>query len=154
VFVGYQAEGTLGRQIMEGARKVKLFGEEVAVNAKIYALHGLSGHADRSGLLDWVEGFKKKPKEILLVHGDKEAQGEFEKLIKSKGYNARIMQLGDSFLIDEGIIKDESIIKEEEIHNKSLNVKDKLLKLIDSIEDIDSIDKSTLLEKIKKVLNE
>lgn len=155
VFVGYQAEGTLGRQILEGARKVKLFGEEIAVNANIYALHALSGHADRNGLFEWVEGFKKKPKEILLVHGDKEAQCEFEKLVKSKGYNARIMNLGESFLINGSEIVNEEIQdKNLNAEDKNLNVKDKILKLIDSIEDIDSISNVALLEKIEKVLNE
>jgi metallo-beta-lactamase family protein len=154
VFVGYQAEGTLGRQILEGARKVKLFGEEVAVNANIYALHALSGHADRSGLLEWVEGFKKKPKEFLLVHGDKEAQGEFEKLLKSKGYSARIMQLGESLLINKGTVINEGAKIDKAVQVKGLDARDKLLNVIESIEDINSINKEMLLERIKKALYE
>lgn len=142
VFVGYQAEGTLGRAILDGAKKVKLLGEEIAVNANIYNLQGLSGHADRQGLLDWVENFKKKPKEILLVHGDKEAQGSFFELLKNRGYNAKIMQFGEIHAINENIVE------------KELNVKDKIIKVLDSITDINKIDNKTLLNKIKAVLEE
>jgi metallo-beta-lactamase family protein len=147
VFVGYQAVGTLGRTILDGAKTVKLFGEEVAVNAQIHILHGLSGHADRNGLLEWVEGFKYKPKEILLVHGDKDAQESFKALIQSKGYNARIMQLGDKYLLDEGVVKNAAV------KPQSPGVKDKILKLLNSIEDIDSMDKDTLSKEINKIIN-
>ena len=88
VFVGYQAENTLGRAIIEGA-KVKIFGEEVAVNAKIYKLNGLSGHADKDGLIKWISSFRK-PKEIILVHGDKEVVLSLQKELSDKGYNAYI----------------------------------------------------------------
>ena len=70
LFVGYQAVGTLGRNICEGASEVKLFGETVDVNASIKQLHGLSGHADKAGLTDWMLGFKTVPKKVFVVHGD------------------------------------------------------------------------------------
>ena len=60
LFVGYQAEGTLGRRIIEGAKKVKVFGEDISVNARIESIQGYSGHADQKGLLNFVEGFTKK----------------------------------------------------------------------------------------------
>jgi metallo-beta-lactamase family protein len=147
VFVGYQAVGTLGRTILDGAKTVKLFGEEVAVNAQIHILHGLSGHADRNGLLEWVEGFKNKPKEIMLVHGDHDAQVSFMELIKSKGYNARIMQLGDKFYLNEGVVRS------KEVTAPSLGVKEKILKLLNSIEDVDSMDKDALSKEINKIIN-
>ena len=70
LFVGYQAEGTLGRAILEGADSVKLFGEEIEVRAEICRLSGISGHADNKGLLRWVQSFSPKPKRVFIVHGE------------------------------------------------------------------------------------
>lgn len=70
VFVGYQAEGSLGRRLLEGAKSVKLFGEEIAVNARIVNFKGLSSHADRTHLLDWIGRFSPAPKQVFVVHGD------------------------------------------------------------------------------------
>ncbi len=70
LFVGYQAVGSLGRSLIEGAKKVKLFGEEVAVNAEIASLHGISGHADMEGLLKWLDSFEKRPDMIFVNHGE------------------------------------------------------------------------------------
>ena len=74
LFVGYQALGTLGRKIVDGAKQVKIFGEEISVNANIQYIEAFSGHADKTGLINFVEHFKKKPKHIYLVHGEEEAQ--------------------------------------------------------------------------------
>lgn len=76
VFVGYQAEGTLGRKIVEGADTVNLFGEEIAVKAEIVNLEGFSGHADRDGLLEWLGAFKTNPT-VFLVHGEIDAKHAF-----------------------------------------------------------------------------
>lgn len=70
LFVGYQAVGTLGRAIVEGAPEVKLFGETIEVRARIKKLTGLSGHADKAGLIEWLEGFKEKPRRVFVVHGE------------------------------------------------------------------------------------
>lgn len=70
LFVGYQAVGTLGRILVEGIDEVKLFGEPIQVRAEIRTLKGLSGHADKKGLIEWVEGFQEKPKKIFVVHGE------------------------------------------------------------------------------------
>ena len=74
LFVGYQAVGTLGRKIVEGAKTVKLFGEEIAVNARIEYIEGYSGHADQEWLLNFIYSFFRKPKTIFLVHGEPEGQ--------------------------------------------------------------------------------
>ena len=74
LFVGYQAEGTLGRKIVDGAKTVKIFGEEIAVNARIEYLEGYSGHADQEWLLNFVYSFRNKPRTIFLVHGEPEGQ--------------------------------------------------------------------------------
>lgn len=70
LFVGYQAVGTLGRMLVEGAEEVKLFGESIEVRADITKLVGMSGHADKNGLLQWIEGFEKKPDKVFVVHGE------------------------------------------------------------------------------------
>ncbi|MCR5625914.1 MAG: MBL fold metallo-hydrolase [Lachnospiraceae bacterium] len=70
LFVGYQAVGTLGRALVEGSKDVKLFGEPVEVRAEIATLAGISGHADKNGLLSWMKGFKEKPDMVFVVHGE------------------------------------------------------------------------------------
>ena len=74
LFVGYQAPGTLGYSIVNGAKKVKIFGEEIAVNARIEYIEGYSGHADQDGLMNFVYSFIKKPKQVFLIHGEEESQ--------------------------------------------------------------------------------
>lgn len=83
VFVGYQAEGTLGRRILDGAKDVKIFGEEIHVNAEIHNVEGFSAHADRNGLINWLKGFKEKPRKIFLVHGEAQSKAEFANEIKN-----------------------------------------------------------------------
>ncbi|MBZ9686936.1 MBL fold metallo-hydrolase [Clostridium estertheticum] len=160
VFVGYQAEGTLGRNIVEGAKIVKIFGEPIAVNAHIYNLEGLSGHADRNGLLNWVEGFMEKPKEIMLVHGDKEAQESFQLLLDSKGYSSRIVESGEEFYINEKADKIDKTNKTktyradkayraDKVYKADENLRNKLIKDIKSITNIERLDKEKLLDIIK-----
>lgn len=75
LFVGYQAPGTLGHSIVNGAKKVKIFGEEIAVNARIEYIEGYSGHADQEWLMNFIYSFREqKPKHIFLVHGEEESQ--------------------------------------------------------------------------------
>lgn len=96
IFVGYQAQGTLGRRILEGAKEVTLFGDQIRVNAEIYNLEGFSGHADRDGLLAWLSAFQQEPKKIFLVHGEPESKESFANYIKEKlGYDVIPVQ-GDS----------------------------------------------------------
>ena len=88
-FVGYQAEGTLGRKLIEGAECVKLFGETIEVNAKIEVLQGISGHADMNGLLSWLGGFEKAPSHVFVVHGEDEVTDTFAKTVTERfGYPA------------------------------------------------------------------
>jgi metallo-beta-lactamase family protein len=70
LFVGYQAEGSLGRSLVDGAQEVKLFGETIAVKAEIGVLPGISGHADKNGLLNWMRGFTPKPQKVFVNHGE------------------------------------------------------------------------------------
>ena len=84
VFVGYQAEGSLGRRLLEGIDSVKLFGETIEVNAEIVKLDGISGHADQKGLIRWLKGFENTPKKIFLVHGDPSVFPTFEEKIHNE----------------------------------------------------------------------
>ena len=87
VFVGYQANGTLGRRIVDGEKELSVLGEKILVQAKIYNLEGFSGHADYEGLLDWVSGLQKAPQHIFLVHGETEAKEALEQKIReATGY--------------------------------------------------------------------
>ena len=81
LFVGYQAVGTLGRAVADGVESVKLFGEEVQVNARIVTLEGISGHADKNMLLDWIGSFKRRPDKIFVNHGNDLVCDEFAKKI-------------------------------------------------------------------------
>ncbi|MBQ1236178.1 MAG: MBL fold metallo-hydrolase, partial [Oscillospiraceae bacterium] len=89
LFVGYQAQGTLGRVLVDGANEVKLFNEEIEVNATIDALPGISGHADKMGLINWLGGFETKPKMVFVNHGDPDAADAFTKCLNEElGYTA------------------------------------------------------------------
>ena len=77
LFVGYQSVGTLGRSLVDGAKKVKLFGETIQVAADIRQLAGKSGHADNRGLIKWISSFDPKPEHVFVVHGDDEVAGIF-----------------------------------------------------------------------------
>lgn len=82
VFVGYQAEGTLGRRILDGEKVVKVLGETINVKAEIYNVEGFSGHADKPSLLNWLKGFKEKPKTVFIVHGEQDSKINFAKEVK------------------------------------------------------------------------
>ncbi len=98
VFVGYQAEGTLGRILEDGAKVVKITGEEIAVKASIYKMEGFSGHADEPMLLEWVSHFNKKPKKVFLVHGEIDESEPLKKVLTAKlGLDVMIPNLGESY---------------------------------------------------------
>lgn len=84
VFVGYQAEGTLGRRILDGEKDVKILGEEIHINASIHNVEGFSGHADKPALLAWLQGFTEKPKKVFIVHGEAESKADFAKEVTEK----------------------------------------------------------------------
>lgn len=89
VFVGFQAKGTLGRILLDkAADKVMLFGEEIAVRCNIYSFRGMSAHADRDGLLKWVNAFSPKPQKVFVVHGEAEVCDIFTETLKSLGFDA------------------------------------------------------------------
>lgn len=123
IFVGYQAEGTLGKLLVEGGKDVVLFGEEIHVNAEIYNLEGFSGHADQDGLFSWLAGFRQKPKQIFLVHGEEDSKKDFGKLISDKlGYDPVVVLGNSEFELDMNTAKilnfeeaEEAAVEDEEI---------------------------------------
>ena len=97
LFVGFQAIGSLGRKLQEGAKNVRLFGEDIAVHAEIATLHGTSGHADKNGLLAFVAGFEKKPQMIFVNHGEDESCEAFRKTLEDLGYCAQAPYSGTEY---------------------------------------------------------
>jgi metallo-beta-lactamase family protein len=88
IFVGYQAIGTLGRDLLEGAERVEIYRDEIAVLASIYNFTGLSAHADREGLLEWVGCFESKPDKIFVVHGEESVTEAFVGTLEGLGHSA------------------------------------------------------------------
>lgn len=122
IIVGYQAEGSTGRKLVEGAKKVSLLGEEIKVEANIYSLQGFSAHADRSMLLNWIGHFKKFPKKIFLVHGEEKAITALKSEIENKWKaNVHVPDLGDSVELYAADTKfNDSPVKEYEQRHEEL----------------------------------
>ena len=103
LFVGYQAPGTLGYSIVNGAKNVKIFGEEIAVNARIEYIEGYSGHADQEGLMNFVYSFRtQRPKHIFLIHGEEDSQNILGNKIQEEiGIPVIIPNYGEEYEIDD-----------------------------------------------------
>lgn len=103
VFVGYQSYGTLGRALVEGTKEVKLFGETIKVQAEILRLEGISGHADKKGLIRWIREFKKQPEMVFIVHGEDKVCDAFAECLKQDyGLQAKAPYSGDTFDLASG----------------------------------------------------
>lgn len=102
LFVGYQAEGSLGRRLLQGETQVTLFGEDISVNARIANLQGTSGHADRDGLLRWLEAFTQRPHTVFVNHGDDGSCKAFQELLSQKGYTAHAPYSGTEYDLKTG----------------------------------------------------
>jgi len=101
LFVGYQAQGSLGRRLLEGAKRVKIMGEEISVKAQIHNMEGFSAHADQMQLLDWLEHLKTPPANIFLIHGEQEAAEAFAKVVDERLHiPTYIPHYGDSAVLD------------------------------------------------------
>ena len=138
IFVGYQAEGTLGRMLTEGQKDVVLFGEAVHVNAEIYNLEGFSGHADKEGLLGWLSGFKVKPKQLFLVHGELESKEALAASIRERlGYDPVVVTGVSEFELKKTEIVSKEEIYEDAIDNESVEAtKQRIIEIHDQIENL------------------
>ena len=100
VFFGYQAEGTLGRRLVNGEKKVTVHGEEIDVKANIYLLDGFSAHADKNELLTWVGKFERLPYKTFVVHGEEDAALAFAQTLRETyGMDTLVPALGDSYVL-------------------------------------------------------
>ncbi len=138
LFVGYQAPGTLGYNIVNGEKKVKVFGEEIAVNARIEYIEGYSGHADQNGLMNFIYSFISKPKHIFLVHGEEESQDVLKEKIETEAaIGVTIPEFGETYELNEEITMTNKI---ERKINKTIKseIVERLEKLKEEIKDMDT----------------
>lgn len=109
LFVGYQSVGTLGRAIVDGAKEVKLFGEPIEIRATIAKLKGMSGHADKNGLIEWITAFEQKPRKVFVVHGEESVCQSFvECLMVEHGLKAYAPYSGTVFNLASGKLEYEA----------------------------------------------
>lgn len=101
LFIGYQAEGTRGRQILEGAERVKMHGQQVPVKARIENIQGFSGHPDSNEIIAWLMGFNRPPEKTFIVHGEPESSAALARRIQDKfGWKVEVPEFGQSFELD------------------------------------------------------
>ena len=140
VFVGFQSPGTLGRRLLDGVEKVKLFGEEIAVKAKIVNFQGLSSHADHDHLIEWIKAFDPKPAHVFVVHGDADVAPAFADELCSLGFSAHAAKFTESYDLAAGVMLSEGYISErkrtmqasraDNLYGKLLAAGEALLELI------------------------
>ena len=160
VFVGYQAEGSLGRLLVEGAESVVLFGEEIKVAAEIYNLEGFSGHADRDDLIYWLRGFQQKPKQIFLVHGEPQAKIDFAETVKKElGYDCVVVKGNSEYELVNDDIVSEAQIEEDQMDGEDIDdLRARISRIHDDMETIlynthlSASDKEKF-EKLSKIRN-
>lgn len=147
LFVGYQAQGTLGRKIVDGAKTIRLFGEEIAVNARVEYIEGYSGHADQDGLLNFVYSFIKKPEHIFLVHGEEEGQKVLRDLIhETTDLPVTIPRYGETYDLSEKVkLADMMIRNDKSKEYGKLEVIDRMETLKEELADMESIIKEDIL---------
>jgi len=101
LFVGYQAMGTLGRQIVDGAKTARILGQYYPVRARIGQIHGFSAHADRDELVRWLSSLRKPPRRIFVTHGELNASQHLASLVRnSRGWETVIPSYKDQFFLD------------------------------------------------------
>ena len=161
LFVGYQAVGTLGRLLVEGIDEVKLFGESIQVRAEIKKLVGMSGHADKNGLIEWICGFEEKPKKVFLVHGEDTVCTGFAECLKLEyGQRTYAPYSGTVFDLISGMLEYEAIpapVKKKaktvasNIYAKLLAAAQRLLNLVKGIDGMPNKDMSKFADQINSL---
>ncbi len=150
LFVGYQAPGTLGRKIVDGAKTVKIFGEEIAVNARIEYIEGYSGHADQEWLLNFIYSFFEKPKTIFLVHGEPDGQIALKQKIQGTTQIPVIIpEYGEQYELNQEVQRLGRVKRAKEHERKyiRLEVLGRIQTLKEELEDMSNIvEKEMLVE--------
>lgn len=164
VFVGYQAYGTLGRTLLDGAEKVTLFQEKIAVQATIHNFTGLSAHADRDGLLKWINSFDKKPDKVFVTHVEDSVCDEFVESLNDLGFSAvaplykSVYSLIDGEMIFPGIEKEKKILQAEKqkafppAYENLLKAFEQLSEVIRHSKNLTNKDLENLTKKIRKLV--
>lgn len=149
LFVGYQAEGTLGRKIISGNKTVKIFGEEIGINANVIHLNSFSAHADQKGLIDFITAFDTKPKKIFLVHGEEIPQNTLATIIKANFDIDVILPSRDSvhFIGNE---KYELAVYNLRQTNLKLDIQELLAYLKQDVEELSKSVKSDIKQNIEE----
>ena len=148
LFVGYQAPGTLGEKIVSGAKVVKIFGEEIAVNARVEYIEGYSGHADQEWLLNFVYSFITKPKHIFLVHGEPEGQKILkDKIIETANIPVTIPDFGERYKLDEKVSQEGKLTPPEKERYLRLEVLERLTTLKEEFEEMTQIIKQDVIDE-------
>lgn len=153
LFVGYQAEGTLGRKILDGSKSVRIHGEDISIKAEIDKIEGFSGHADQQDLMDWVSKIKEIRKGIFLVHGDEDARENMKRLLEeSTPYQVLIPNLYERFDLNEFKVKyiGEEIHGEETITRMISEFNDTLNELLADPEKVKTVNE--YLRELKEKL--
>ena len=147
LFVGYQAPGTLGYNIVNGAKTVKIFGDEIAVNARIEYIEGYSGHADQELLMNFIYSFIKKPKHIFLVHGEPESQDILGAKIENEtGLNVTIPEFGETYELKDNIPMTHKI-QRKLANNMKQEVAKRLERLKDELKDMEQYVKEDIQDE-------
>lgn len=147
LFVGYQAPGTLGRRLVDGEKKVKIFGEDIAVNAKIEYIEGYSGHADQEWLMNFIYSFIKKPQHIFLVHGEPEGQIVLKDKIEQEAkIPVTIPSLGETYDLNEEITITNTIEAPTKQRYLRLEIIERMKTLKEELEDMETIVKEDYLD--------
>ena len=161
LFVGYQAVGTLGRLIVDGIDEVKLFGEPIQVRAQIKKLVGMSGHADKNGLIEWISGFTEKPEKVFIVHGEDSVCTGFAECLKIEyGQSTYAPYSGTVFDLVSGRLEYEAVpvpVKKKvktaasNIYAKLLAAAQRLLNLVKGIDGMTNKDMNKFADQINSL---
>lgn len=147
LFVGYQAPGTLGYNIVNGAKTVKIFGEEIAVNARIEYIEGYSGHADQELLMNFIYSFIKKPKHIFLVHGEPESQDILRDKIEGEtGLGVTIPEFGETYELKDDILLTNKIHRKIN-KNLKVEVSERIEKIKEELKDMENYVKQDIQDE-------
>lgn len=147
LFVGYQAPGTLGYNIVNGAKTVKIFGEEIAVNARIEYIEGYSGHADQELLMNFIYSFIKKPKHIFLVHGEPESQDILRDKIEGEtGLGVTIPEFGETYELKDDILLTNKIHRKVN-KNLKVEVSERIEKIKEELKDMENYVKQDIQDE-------